>query len=65
VIDASGPAPAALRTSLERLLANPTPDDLWGFQKALLVIGGPAAARARRVARAKQSCQRTREIKSA
>jgi len=32
-------APAALRSSLERLLANPTPDDLWQFQKALLVVG--------------------------
>jgi len=59
------PAPAALRPSLERLLANPTPDDLWQFQKALLVVGGPEAARARGVARAFQACLRTLESKSA
>jgi hypothetical protein len=59
------PAPAAVRSSLERLLANPTPDDLWQFQKALLVVGGPEAARARGVARAFQSCLRTLESKSA
>ncbi len=58
-------APAALRSSLERLLANPTSDDLWRFQKALLVVGGPEAARARGVARALQSCLRTFESKSA
>ena len=58
-------APADLRTSLERLLANPTPDDLWQFQKALLLVGGPEAARARGVARAFQACMRTLESKSA
>jgi hypothetical protein len=58
-------APAALRSSLERLLAKPTPDDLWQFQKALLVVGGSEAARARGVARAFQSCLRTLESKSA
>jgi hypothetical protein len=41
------------------------PDDLWGFQKTLLVVGGPEAARARGVARAFQSCLRTLESKSA
>ena len=56
---------AALQPTLERLLANPTPDDLWQFQKALLVIGGPDAERARRVAHAFQSCLRTLESKSA
>ena len=59
------PAPADLRSSLERLLADPTPDDLWRFQKALLVVGGPEAARAHEVARAFQSCLRTLESKSA
>ena len=59
------PAPAALRSSLERLLANPTSDDLWQFQKSLLVVDGPEAARARGVARAFQSCLRTLESKSA
>ena len=58
-------APADLRSSLERLLANPTPDDLWQFQKALLLVGGPEAARARGVARAFQACMRTLESKSA
>ena len=58
-------APVALRTSLERILANPTPDDLWQIQKALLVVGGPEAERARGVARAFQSCLRTLESKSA
>lgn len=59
------PAPAALRSSLARILANPIPDDLWQFQKALLIVGGPEAARARGVARAFQSCLRTLESKSA
>jgi hypothetical protein len=59
------PVPADLRSSLARLLSNPTPDDLWQFQKALLVVGGPEAARARGVARAFQSCLRTLESKSA
>jgi hypothetical protein len=59
------PAPAALRSSLERLLANPTPDDLWQFQKTLLVDGSPEAARARGVARAFHACLRTLESKSA
>jgi hypothetical protein len=61
----SDPTPSALRSSLERLLANPTPDDLWQFQKGLLVVGGPEAAHARGVARAFQSCLRALESKSA
>ena len=59
------PVPAALRSSLERLLANPTPDELWQFQKALLGVGGPEAERAREVAHAFHSCLRTLESKSA
>ena len=59
------PVPADLRSSLARLLANPTPDDLWQLQKTLLVVGGPEAARARAVARAFQACLRTLESKSA
>ena len=58
-------AGAALRSSLERILAAPTPDELWGFQKALLVARGPKAARARGVARAFHSCLRTLESKAA
>lgn len=57
--------PDDLLSSLERLLANPTPDDLWQFQKALLVIGGPEAAHARGVARAFHACLRALESKSA
>ena len=59
------PDPADLRSSLARILANPIPDDLWQLQKALLVVGGPEAARARGVAHAFQSCLRTLESKSA
>ena len=59
------PDPADLRSLLARILANPIPDDLWQFQKALLVVGGSEAARARGVARAFQSCLRTLESKSA
>ena len=59
------PVPAALRSSLEALLANPTPDELWQFQKALLAVGGPEAERAREVAHAFHSCLRTLESKSA
>jgi len=55
----------AARASFERILANPTPDELWEFQKALLVVDGPEAARARDVARAFHSCLRTLESKKA
>jgi hypothetical protein len=58
-------ASALLGSSLERLLANPTPDDLWQFQKALLAVGGPEAARARAAARTFRACLRTLESKSA
>ena len=60
----SGSAEAA-RASFERILANPTPGELWEFQKALLVVDGPGAARAREVARAFHACLRTLESKSA
>jgi hypothetical protein len=55
----------AARASFERILANPTPDELWAFQKALLIADGTEAARAREVARAFHSCLRTLESKSA
>jgi hypothetical protein len=61
----SDSVPADLRSSLDRLLANPTPDDLWQFQKELLLVGAPNAARAREVAHAFQACMRTLESKSA
>jgi hypothetical protein len=55
----------ALRSSFEQVLANPTPGGLWDFQKTLLIVGGPGAERARRVARAFHACLRTLESKSA
>jgi hypothetical protein len=56
--------PAVLRSSLERILAEPTPDALWALQKVLFVHGGPEAARARAVAQAFHSFLRTLESKS-
>ena len=53
------------RSSLERILAQPSAADLWELQKALLVIGGDAADRARAVTRAFHACLRTLESKSA
>ncbi len=55
----------ALKSSFERVLAGPTPDDLWDLQKALLTVGGADAERARAVARAFHSCLRTLDSKSA
>jgi hypothetical protein len=56
--------PAALRSSLARILVDPSADALWALQKDLLVHGGAEAARARAVARAFHSCLRTLESKS-
>jgi hypothetical protein len=54
-----------LRTLFERVVANPTPEDLWALQKTLLTIGGADAARARSLARAFHSCLRMLASKSA
>ncbi|HYI23174.1 MAG TPA: hypothetical protein VEX62_11105 [Candidatus Limnocylindrales bacterium] len=54
-----------LRSSFERVLTGPTPEDLWDLQKALLTVGGADAERARGVARAFHSCLRTLNSKSA
>jgi hypothetical protein len=54
-----------LRSSLQRVLASPTAEGLWGLQKRLLTIDGPEAARAREVARSFHACLRTLESKSA
>jgi hypothetical protein len=54
-----------LRTELEQLLHDPTPERLWSLQKRLLSIGGNDATRARAVARAFHGCLRTLESKSA
>jgi hypothetical protein len=61
----TGPEAAALAWALECILTRPTPHDLWTLQKALLVVGGAEATRAREVARAFHSCLRTIESKSA
>ncbi|HUR17055.1 MAG TPA: hypothetical protein VMZ33_07200 [Candidatus Limnocylindrales bacterium] len=55
----------AVRSSLERVLAGPTPDDLWELQKALLAVASPGASRARAVSRAFHSCLRSLDSKSA
>ncbi len=55
---------AAARKAFDRILAEPAPADLWELQKALLVIGEPAA-RARTVVRAFHLCLRGLESKSA
>jgi hypothetical protein len=55
---------AAARTAFRHILAEPAPADLWELQKALLVIGEPAA-RARTVVRAFHLCLRSLESKSA
>jgi len=48
-----------------RILASPTPGDLWELQKLLLAAGGERAERARSVARAFHACLRALESKSA
>jgi hypothetical protein len=56
---------AAARTAFDRIMVEPAPADLWQLQKALLVIGGEPAARARAVAHAFHACLRNLESKSA
>lgn len=55
----------AVRTSFERLLQDPTPDDLWAFQKTLLMLPGADTTRARAVVHAFHGCLRQLESKSA
>jgi len=54
----------AARKAFDRILVEPTPADLWELQKALLVIGEPAAG-ARAVVRTFHLCLRGLESKSA
>ncbi len=58
-------AHAAAKAAFDRILVEPTPAGLWQLQKALLVIDGEPAARARAVARAFHACLRNLESKSA
>ena len=56
---------SAAKAAFDRILVEPTPADLWQLQKALVVIDGEPAARARTVARAFHACLRNLESKSA
>ena len=56
---------AAARAAFDRIMVEPAPADLWELQKALLVIGGEPAARARMVARDFHAFLRSLESKSA
>ena len=56
---------STIRTVFVRIIAEPTPADLWHLQKALLVLGGEPAARARAAARMFHACLRGLESKSA
>ncbi len=54
-----------VRAALDRILAEPTPADLWGLQKDLLAMGGYKAERARAVAAAFHDCLRNLDSKTA
>ena len=58
-------ARSAAKAAFDRVLVDPKPADLWQLQKALVVIGGEPAERARAVARAFHACLRNLESKSA
>ncbi len=54
-----------MKATFERIMAGPTPADLWELQKELLALGGERAERARVVAREFHACLRALESKSA
>jgi hypothetical protein len=56
---------ANVSATLSRILAAPTPPDLWEIQKDLLALGGEPAEQARAVARAFHSCLRNLDSKTA
>lgn len=56
---------AEAKASFDRVMADPSPAELWGLQQVLLVVGTEPAARARAVARAFHACLRNLESKSA
>jgi hypothetical protein len=56
---------ANLKATLDRILAEPTPADLWALQKDLLAMGGEKAASARTVAAAFHDCLRNLDSKTA
>ena len=55
----------AIRAAFESCIEDPTTDGLWALQKALLMLGGPDATRARAVAQAFHACLRRLHGKSA
>jgi hypothetical protein len=55
----------SLRSTLQRILSTPTPEDVWQIQKDLLAIGGEAARQAREVAGEFYSCLRNMQSKRA
>lgn len=55
---------SAAKAAFDRILIDPTPADLWQLQKALIVVDGAPAARARAVARAFHGCLRSLESKA-
>jgi hypothetical protein len=54
-----------VKATLDRVLAEPAPQDLWQLQKDLLAMGGERADRARAVARAFYDCLRNLDSKTA
>ncbi|HEV8577784.1 MAG TPA: hypothetical protein VGX68_01780 [Thermoanaerobaculia bacterium] len=55
----------SLRSTTERILTAPVPEDVWHLQKDLLALGGEAARQAREVAGAFHSCLRNMQSKTA
>jgi len=53
------------RTTFDRIRAQPVAADLWELQRALLIIGGEEATRARAVTREFHACLRSLESKAA
>jgi hypothetical protein len=53
------------RATFDRVMAQPVAADLWELQRALLIIGGEQALRARAVTREFHACLRSLESKAA
>lgn len=56
---------ASMRSTLERILTAPVPEDVWQLQKDLLALGGEAARQSREVASELYSCLRSMQSKTA
>jgi hypothetical protein len=55
----------SLSSTLQRILTNPTPEDVWHIQRDLLALGGETAQQAREVAGTFHSCLRNMQSKRA